>query len=114
MPESANDYREHPKTVVGEIDGLIRGCWGSRGCDWLAVKATQCLQQRAVLRPVASPAPPVCKSILSVNPTSWGVKLVLILGYLSQDTLPSPLPIGSLSQYYYTYCTTSDGVHYTS
>ena len=24
---------------------------------------------------------------------------------LSQDTLPSPLPIGSLSQCYYTYCT---------
>ena len=24
---------------------------------------------------------------------------------MSQDTLPSPLPIGSLSQYYYTHCT---------
>ena len=27
---------------------------------------------------------------------------------LSQDTLPSPLPIASLSKCYYTYCTTSD------
>ena len=27
-------------------------------------------------------------------------------GQVSQDTLPSPLPIGSLSQYYYSYCTT--------
>ena len=27
---------------------------------------------------------------------------------LSQDTLPSPLPIGSLTKYYYSYCTTSD------
>ena len=26
-------------------------------------------------------------------------------GTLSQDTLPSPLPIGSLSQYYYSHCT---------
>ena len=24
---------------------------------------------------------------------------------MSQDTLPSPLPIGSLSQYYYSHCT---------
>ena len=30
------------------------------------------------------------------------------LAVLSQDTLPSPLPIGSLSQYYYSHCTTSD------
>ena len=27
---------------------------------------------------------------------------------LSQDTLPSPLPIASLSKHYYSYCTTSD------
>ena len=27
---------------------------------------------------------------------------------LSQDTLPSPLAIGSLSQYYYSHCSTSD------
>ena len=27
---------------------------------------------------------------------------------VSQDTLPSPLPIASLSKCYYTYCTTSD------
>ena len=27
---------------------------------------------------------------------------------LSQDTLPSPLAIGSLTKYYYSYCTTSN------
>ena len=30
-----------------------------------------------------------------------------------QDTLPSLLAIGSLTKYYYSYCTTSD-VYYTS
>ena len=30
------------------------------------------------------------------------------MGRLSQDTLPSPLPIASLSKCYYTHCTTSD------
>ena len=31
---------------------------------------------------------------------------------MSQDTLPSPLAIGCLTKYYYSYCTTSD-VHGT-
>jgi len=32
---------------------------------------------------------------------------VRVVVEVSQDTLPSPLPIGSLSQYYYSCCTDS-------
>ena len=31
-----------------------------------------------------------------------------VVDVVSQDTLPSPLPIGCLTKYYYSYCTTSD------
>ena len=33
---------------------------------------------------------------------------IRVYSSLSQDTLPSPFLIGSLSQYYYSHCTTSD------
>ena len=34
--------------------------------------------------------------------------LPLTDGHMSQDTLPSPLPIAFLSKCYYSYCATSD------
>jgi len=54
---------------------------------------------------------PVNTSIVAMM--SFGLIMIAIDVLLSQDTLPSPLPIASLSKCYYSYCTTSD-VYYTS
>ena len=45
--------------------------------------------------------------MLAVGVSPIGGNFVLRVR-VSQDTLPSPLHIGCLFQYYYSYCTTSD------
>jgi len=40
--------------------------------------------------------------------TTTSTEYAIWHNYMSQDTLPSPFPISSLSKYYYSYCTTSD------